>query len=124
MQPDQRDGLARNRKSPKKGLDRRDMGVGHLALEIRLRRLRLTGARDDCAQALRDPLGVGESRGGAGFDPRFAVAHDQRDVDAVHRRAADDADRGRQAIRRSAHLGSVRFAPGAHNTSALPPSLA
>ena len=34
MQADQRHALARNRKSPEERFDRRDMGVGHLALEI------------------------------------------------------------------------------------------
>ena len=39
MQADEGDPLAGKRKSLKKRLDRRDMGVGHEALELELRRL-------------------------------------------------------------------------------------
>ena len=39
MQADQRDALARDRKPIEKRLDRRDMGVGDVALELGLRRL-------------------------------------------------------------------------------------
>ena len=94
MQADERDTVAGNRKPLKKSLDRRDMGVGHVAFERRLRRLDLARIRDDCAQASRGPLRVGESCRRASFEQRLAVAFNQRDVDPVHRRAADDADGG------------------------------
>ena len=67
VQADQRDALARNRKSLKKRLDRRDMGVGHVALELELRRLGFAQVRDHRAQALGHVLGVGEGRGGPGL---------------------------------------------------------
>ena len=74
------------------------MGVGHVALELELRGLGFAQVRDHRAQALGHVLGVGEGRGGPGFELRFAVAFDQRDVDPVHRRAADDPDRGRDPL--------------------------
>jgi hypothetical protein len=76
-----------------KRLDRSDMGVGHEALELDLRRLGLAQVGHDRAEALRDLVRVGESFGGPGFEPRLAVAVDERNVDSIHRRAADDADR-------------------------------
>jgi hypothetical protein len=93
MQADQRDAVARNRKSLQESLNRRDMGVGHVALEFELRGLGFAQVRDHRAQALGHVPGVREGRGGPGFELRFAVAFDQRDVDPVHRRAADDPDR-------------------------------
>ena len=94
VQTDERDALAGNGKSLEKRLDRRDMGVGHQALEFELRRLGFAQVGDHRAQTLRDLGRVRESRRGPGLELRLAVAFDQRDVDSVHRRAADDADRG------------------------------
>ena len=45
VQADQRDALAGNRESLEKRLDRRDMGVGHVALEIGLRRSAASSGR-------------------------------------------------------------------------------
>ena len=98
MQADQGDALARNRKPFEERLDRGDMGVGHVALELGLRRLGFARVGDHRAQAPRHRLRVGEGRGGAGFEPVFAVAFDQRDVDPVHRGAADDADRTKNPL--------------------------
>ena len=98
VEADQRDAVARNRKSLKERLNCRDMGVGHVALELELRGLGFAQVGDHRAQALGHVLGVGEGRGGPGFELRFAVAFDQRDVDPVHRRAADDPDRARNPL--------------------------
>ena len=98
VQADERDPFARNGKALKERLDRRDMGVGHQALEFELRRLGFAQVGDHRAQTLRDLRRVGESRRGPGLELSLAVAFDQRDVDSVHRRAADDADRGLQSL--------------------------
>ena len=94
VQANKRDARAGNGKLVEKRLDRGDMGVSHQALELELRRLGFAQVGDHRAQALRDRLRVRESRRGPGPELRLAVAFDQRDVDSVHRRAADDADRG------------------------------
>ena len=98
VQADESNAVAGDRMSLKKRLDRRDMGVGHQALKLELRRLGFAQVGDHRAQALSDSRRVGEGRGRPGLELRFAVAFDQRDVDPVHRRAADDADRGRYSL--------------------------
>ena len=50
VQADERDALARDAEAVEKGLDRRDMGVGHRALEFGLRLFRFGGVGDDGAQ--------------------------------------------------------------------------
>ena len=62
VQADERDALAGNGKPLEKRLDRRDMGVGHQALELELRRLGLAQVGDHRAQALRDRRRIGEGR--------------------------------------------------------------
>ena len=54
VQANERDLFARKRKLVKKRLDRRDMGVGHQALEFELRRLGFAQVGDHRAQPLRD----------------------------------------------------------------------
>ena len=76
------------------------MGVGHLALELELRLFRLARARHHRAQCARERFRIGEGRAGAGRYPLLAVAADECDVDAVHRRAAYDAEGG---VQRFAH---------------------
>ena len=101
--------------------DRGDMCIGDGALKLRLRRLRLGWIGDDGAQAPRRFLRIGEGRGRSWLNPRLAIGSNQRDVDPVHRRAADDADGG---LKRAAHGVSFRPPPGTHSTSDLPKSLA
>ena len=103
MQADQRDALARDREPLEERLDRRHMGVGHVALELELGRLGFAEIGDHRAQALGHGLGVGDSRGRPGFELRLAVAFDQRDVDSVHRRATDDANRIKNPLAPLAH---------------------
>ena len=93
VQADKCDALARDREPIEKRVDRRDMGVGHQALELELRRLGFAQVGDHRAQTLRDLRRIGESRRGSGLELSLAVAFNQRNVNSVHRRAADDADR-------------------------------
>ena len=122
MQAGERDLLAPDPEPLHEGLDRGDMRVGDGAFQFGLRLLRLRRVGDDGAQGARRRLGIGEGRGRPGLDMRLAVAADERDVDPVHRRAADDADRGGEG--RGVHRACVCEAPGVQSTSERPKSLA
>ena len=84
------------------------MRVGDGALEVLQRFPRARGIGDDFAQRLPHVVGIGISRAGAGLDARFGVAADQRDVDAVHRGAADDADRRGFRVHSAGPISVVR----------------
>ena len=71
-----------------------DMRVGDGAFEFRERRTSPGGVGDHLSEGKSHLAGIFERRAGAGFDARIGVAADQGDVDAVHRGAADHADRG------------------------------
>ena len=124
VQPDDLDLAPVDGEFGEKALDRRDMRVGDGGFELDERPRRARRVGDDRAQLGRDLGRVGIGRARAGLEARLAVGADQRDVDAVHRRAADGADRRRQVARAVAHCASLWLAPGTHSTSARPPSLA
>ena len=104
-------------KRVEKRLDRRDMGVGHVAFELGLRRLGFARVGDDGAQALRATSGIGKGRGGPGLELRLAVAAISAtsipSIDVPLMTPIAVVELPLIAHRRS----SLRLAPGAHRTS-------
>ncbi len=74
------------------GAHGRDMRVGDVALQLIERPFGLGRIGDDRAQSGGDFGRIGIGRPGADARDGFAVALQRRDVDPVHRGAADDPD--------------------------------